>query len=296
MAWYTGEACGFTATLSSPLRWPNHSDVMIPTIDAELAWWPADLHVAGRAVVVGVVDHPHGQPQDPLLHGLERGEVGRRAGRHGVHHARRLGRMWRRGTAVPNLRRHGREGCSSDRQRRGLRPRRGHRAPSARCRRDRHRHRLQHRQGRGPRQGARGEVRQVRRDGRGAGGRGGGGVGRGRAAAHRHQLRRDGHGGADHRQGRHAPHPQRVGPGPQHQPARHDAVHDPRGLGHVPQRAPRGRRPGRHRQHGLGGRVRRADRPAGLLGLEGRRRRHDPAGRPRPVASSASGCAPSPPA
>ena len=42
-------------------------------------------------------------------------------------------------------------------------------------------------------------------------------------------------------------------------------------------RAPGGRRPGRHRQHGLGGRVRRADRPAGLLGLEGRRRRHDPA-------------------
>ena len=50
MAWYTGEACGFTATLSSPLRWPNHSDVMIPTIDAELAWWPPTFtSPAGRS-------------------------------------------------------------------------------------------------------------------------------------------------------------------------------------------------------------------------------------------------------
>ena len=50
MAWYTGEACGLTATLSSPLRWPNHSEVMIPTIDAELAWWPPTLiSAAGRS-------------------------------------------------------------------------------------------------------------------------------------------------------------------------------------------------------------------------------------------------------
>ena len=49
MAWKTGEACGLTATLSSPLRWPNHSAVMIPTIDAELAWWPPTLIVARPA-------------------------------------------------------------------------------------------------------------------------------------------------------------------------------------------------------------------------------------------------------
>ncbi len=40
------------------------------------------------------------------------------------------------------------------------------------------------------------------------------------------------------------------------------------------------RRAGRHRQHGVGRRVRRPDRPGLLLGLEGRRRRHDPADRP----------------
>ena len=43
MAWYTGEACGLTATLSAPPRWPNHSAVMIPTIDADEAWWPPTL-------------------------------------------------------------------------------------------------------------------------------------------------------------------------------------------------------------------------------------------------------------
>ena len=43
MAWYTGEACGFTATLSSPLRWPNHSAVMIPIIEADDAWCPPTL-------------------------------------------------------------------------------------------------------------------------------------------------------------------------------------------------------------------------------------------------------------
>ena len=35
MAWYTGEACGFTATLSLPSRWANHSAVMIDVIDAD---------------------------------------------------------------------------------------------------------------------------------------------------------------------------------------------------------------------------------------------------------------------
>ena len=40
----------------------------------------------------------------------------------------------------------------------------------------------------------------------------------------------------------------------------------------------------RHRQHRLGRGVRRPDRPGRLLGVQGRRRRHDPADRPRPVA------------
>ena len=39
---------------------------------------------------------------------------------------------------------------------------------------------------------------------------------------------------------------------------------------------------GRDRQHRLGRRVRRPDRPGQLLGVEGRRRRHDAADRPRP--------------
>ena len=43
MAWKTGDACGLTATLSARRRWPNHSAVMIPTIDADDAWWPPTL-------------------------------------------------------------------------------------------------------------------------------------------------------------------------------------------------------------------------------------------------------------
>ena len=35
MAWYTGDACGFTATLSSPEMCPNQSAVMIETIEAD---------------------------------------------------------------------------------------------------------------------------------------------------------------------------------------------------------------------------------------------------------------------
>jgi hypothetical protein len=37
IAWYTGDACGLTATLSSPPMWPNHSAVMIDTIEAHEA-------------------------------------------------------------------------------------------------------------------------------------------------------------------------------------------------------------------------------------------------------------------
>ena len=40
----------------------------------------------------------------------------------------------------------------------------------------------------------------------------------------------------------------------------------------------------RHRQHRLGRGVRRPDRPGRVLGVQGRRRRHDAADRPRPVA------------
>ena len=46
-------------------------------------------------------------------------------------------------------------------------------------------------------------------------------------------------------------------------------------------RAQRRGRARRDHQHGLGGGLRRPDRPAGLLGLEGRRRLDDPADRPR---------------
>ena len=38
MAWNTGLACGFTATLSSPDRCPNHNAVMIETTEADEAW------------------------------------------------------------------------------------------------------------------------------------------------------------------------------------------------------------------------------------------------------------------
>ena len=34
MAWYTGEACGFTATLSSAPSRSNHNEVITPAIDA----------------------------------------------------------------------------------------------------------------------------------------------------------------------------------------------------------------------------------------------------------------------
>ena len=46
---------------------------------------------------------------------------------------------------------------------------------------------------------------------------------------------------------------------------------------------PVGERARRHRQHRLGRGVRRPDRPGRLLGVQGRRRRHDPADRPRPA-------------
>ena len=53
---------------------------------------------------------------------------------------------------------------------------------------------------------------------------------------------------------------------------------------------------GRARQHRLGGRLRRPDRPDLLLGVQGRRGRHDRSRRPATWRPSASGCARSPPA
>ena len=38
MAWYTGEAWGLMATLSSPPMWPNQRAVMIDTMEAHEAW------------------------------------------------------------------------------------------------------------------------------------------------------------------------------------------------------------------------------------------------------------------
>ena len=56
------------------------------------------------------------------------------------------------------------------------------------------------------------------------------------------------------------------------------------------------RRARRHRQHRLGRRLRRPDRPGRLLRVQGRRRRHDPADRPRPRLAAASASSPSRPA
>ena len=65
------------------------------------------------------------------------------------------------------------------------------------------------------------------------------------------------------------------------QPDRHVQRHPPRRRADREDRADR-RRARRHRQHRVGRRVRRADRAGRVLGVEGRRRRHDPADRPRP--------------
>ena len=75
MAWNTGDACGLTATLSSPFRWPNHSDGHDPDHRRRRRLVPADLaspRPAARPLAVGVVDHPHRQPQDAALDPLQR--------------------------------------------------------------------------------------------------------------------------------------------------------------------------------------------------------------------------------
>ena len=68
-----------------------------------------------------------------------------------------------------------------------------------------------------------------------------------------------------------------------HQPRRHVQPDAPGGVQDaVGERAQRRGRARRHHQHRIGRRVRRPDRPDRLLGDQGRRRRHDAAGRARP--------------
>ena len=69
--------------------------------------------------------------------------------------------------------------------------------------------------------------------------------------------------------------------GHRREPHRHLQRHPHRGHGHEPQRAARGRRARRHREHGVGGRLRGPDRPGRLLREQGRHRGHDPPDRPR---------------
>src|SRR5690606_35680925 len=66
-----------------------------------------------------------------------------------------------------------------------------------------------------------------------------------------------------------------------HQPRRHVQRDLPGIRRHRAAGAGRRRRPRGDRQHGQRRRVRRADRPAGVLRLQGRRARHDPPDRPR---------------
>ena len=81
MACSTGEACGLTDTRSGASRYANHSAVISDTIDALEAWWPPTFTPdrLGRTLV-GVVDDRRRQPQHPLLHAVQHGELdGRRA-------------------------------------------------------------------------------------------------------------------------------------------------------------------------------------------------------------------------
>ena len=76
MAWNTGEACGLTATRSAASRWANQSAVMTETSEALRGLVAADLDaVTGLALVVRRVDDAYGEPQDPALDLLQRGDV-----------------------------------------------------------------------------------------------------------------------------------------------------------------------------------------------------------------------------
>ena len=67
------------------------------------------------------------------------------------------------------------------------------------------------------------------------------------------------------------------------QPGRHVQRAPAGGRGDGGHRAGRGRRARGHRQHRLDRGLRRPDRPDRLRGVQGRHRRHDPAGRARPL-------------
>jgi hypothetical protein len=61
-----------TATRSSGLSAEKYSAVMIDTIEADEAWCPPTLidpSILGPDEMVGVVDHPVRQPQQPLFDG-----------------------------------------------------------------------------------------------------------------------------------------------------------------------------------------------------------------------------------
>ena len=124
----------------------------------------------------------------------------------------------------------------------------------------------------------RARLRQRRRDRRGRGrGRGRAGRGGRRRPADLGLLRRDRLGRAGRPQGR-AARPRVLLQRGQGQPDRHLQRAAPRRRGDERERARRGGRARRLRQHRLDRRLRRPDRPGRLLRLQGRHRRHDPAG------------------
>ena len=162
---------------------------------------------------------------------------------------------------------------------------RGHLPPAGRARRPRGRGRPPGGQGRAAGQGDRRALRPDRRHQHRAGDRRRRGRHRDGAAQVAGQLRRHRLGHPHHRQGRRlrlGARPRPVPPGDRDQPHRHLQLHPPGRHQDEPQRARRGRRPRRHREHGVGGGRGRADRAGRLLVVEGRRRRHDPPGGPRP--------------
>ncbi len=79
------------------------------------------------------------------------------------------------------------------------------------------------------------------------------------------------------------------------QPDRYVQLHTTGRHRHEPDRTDGGRRAGRHRQHCLHGRLRWPDRAGGVLGIQRRDRRHDPANRAGSRRSSASASTPSRP-
>ena len=83
MAWYTGDAWGFTATLSSPPMCPNQSAVMIDAIDAHEAWCPPTLmSVSPRRLAWSIIRVASQRTRRSML--AQCGEIGIRGGHHGV--------------------------------------------------------------------------------------------------------------------------------------------------------------------------------------------------------------------